>query len=64
MGVKLVIFKDAEPEIGITLEYTAPGTPGRGQGWHGSCTQCGKPMHYWTQERAFEAGQVHVDRCG
>jgi hypothetical protein len=63
MGVKLVVYKDAEPEIGITLEYTAPGTPGKAQGWHGTCTQCGKPMHFWNQEKAFEAGQAHVDQC-
>lgn len=61
MGVKLVIFNDTDPGIGMTLEYTAPGTPGRAQGWHGTCTECGKPVHYWTQEKAFEAGQEHVD---
>jgi hypothetical protein len=61
MGAKLVIFNDADPNIGMTLEYTAPGTPGRARGWHGSCTQCGKPVHYWREEDAFERGQAHVD---
>lgn len=61
MGVKLVIFNDVDPGIGMTLEHTAPGTAGRAQGWHGTCTACGKPVHYWTEEKAFEAGQRHVD---
>jgi hypothetical protein len=63
MGVKLLVFKDAEPEIAVTFEYVAPGTAKRAQGWHGTCTQCGKPMHFWTEGRAMFAGQVHVDRC-
>lgn len=60
---KLVVYKETEPEIGITFEHVAPGTPGEAQGWRGSCTQCGKPMHFWTLERAFSGGQAHVDRC-
>lgn len=63
MGSKLVVFKDAEPEIGITFTYVAPGTPGSAQGWRGECTQCGKPMHFWNAEKAFEQGQQHVDQC-
>lgn len=63
MGFKLVVFKDAEPEIGITFTWTPGGTPGKPLGWTGSCTQCGKPMHFWKQESAVEHGQAHVDRC-
>lgn len=62
MGVKLVVFKDAEPEIGITLEYVAPGTPGKAQGWRGACTECGTPVHYWTEAKAFIGAQEHVDK--
>lgn len=63
MGIKLVVYKDAEPEIGITFDYVAPGTSGEAQGWRGTCTQCGKPMHFWNTERAFSGGQAHVDQC-
>lgn len=64
MGVKLVVFKDAEPEIGITMEYVPEGGDGeRVRGWHGACTQCGKKVHYWTEGRAMFAAQVHVDQC-
>lgn len=64
MGVKLVVFKDSEPEIAITLEYTPEGTPGVALGWRGSCTECGKTVHYWAEEKAFEHGQKHVDGHG
>jgi hypothetical protein len=62
MGCKLVVFKDDEPEIGMTFTYVAPGTPGEAQGWHGECTQCGKRMHFWYEGNAFERGQQHVNR--
>ena len=60
MAARLVIFKDSEPEIGIILEYTPPGT-GKARGWYGACTQCGKKVHYWNEERAFLIAQEHVD---
>lgn len=63
MGIKLVVFKDAEPEIGITLTYVPAGTPGVAQGWRGECTQCGKPVHYWGERAAFQGAQAHVDQC-
>jgi hypothetical protein len=62
MGAKLVVFNDREPDIGITMEYVPPGTPGKAMGWHGVCTECGKPVHFWNQARAFAAGQEHVDQ--
>jgi hypothetical protein len=58
---KLLVQHDEDPEISIILEYVAPGTPGRARGWHGSCTQCGRPMHRWAQGRAVEDAQAHVD---
>ena len=61
MGVKLVVFKDEDPGIAVIFEEVKPGTPGRAQGWHGTCTQCGRPMHRWHQEKAFQDGQAHVD---
>ena len=61
MGVKLVVFKDEDPAIAIVFEHVAPGTPGMAQGWRGPCNQCGKPMHFWTREKAFLGGQAHVD---
>lgn len=51
-----VVFNEVDPCIGITL---SDGGPARGV--TGTCTECGKPMHWWTWERAFERGQAHVD---
>lgn len=62
MGRKLVVFKDDEPEIGITFTYVEPGVLGVAQGWRGTCTECGRPMHFWQAERAFTGGQAHVDQ--
>lgn len=61
MAVKLIIFNDQEPEIGITLDYVPPRTPGVARGWHGACTQCGKKVHYWSEGTAFRRAQEHVD---
>lgn len=61
MGVILVVFNNLEPEIGIVFEQVPEGTPGQAHGWRGSCTQCGKPMHFWKQDKAIEDGQQHVD---
>jgi hypothetical protein len=61
MGVKLVVFNDEDPGVGATFDYVPRGTPGLAHGWRGMCTQCGKPMHFWTQESAFEHGQAHVN---
>lgn len=61
MGVKLVIFNDADPGIAVTLTCVPQGAPGVARGWHGECTQCGKPVHYWTEEKALKHAQEHVD---
>lgn len=58
---KLLVQHDEDPGIAIVLEYVAPGTPGRPQGWFGTCTQCGKKTHWWHQDRAITAAQAHVD---
>lgn len=59
---KIVVQNDTDPSIGIVMEYVAPGTPGRGQGWHGTCTECGWPMHRWVELDAIQGAQAHVDR--
>lgn len=59
---KIIIQHDVDPGIAIVLEHVAPGTPGRAQGYHGSCTECGWPMHRWGQDVALIAAQAHVDR--
>lgn len=56
---KIVIFNQVDPAIGITLEEAdleraLPGVVG-------TCTECGKPMHWWTEEKAIKAAQAHVD---
>lgn len=58
---KIVIFNEVDPAIGITLEEVPPGTPGKAHGVHGSCTECGKPMYWWTEEKAIKAAKAHVD---
>lgn len=60
MGVKLTVFNDLDPGIAVVLQYT-PGGPGTPLGWHGMCTHCGKPVHYWTEEKALKHAQEHVD---
>lgn len=52
---KLVVFNEADPAIGATFET------GAFRGYAGTCTECGKPMHFWTEQRVFELGQAHVD---
>lgn len=61
MGVKLVVFKELEPEIAVVLLHVPEGEPGRAPGWHGKCTECGKPVHFWTEAKAVIACQEHVD---
>lgn len=56
-----MVYKDTEPEIGITFQWVPPGTPGQAHGWRGECTQCGRPMHFWNVARAMDGGQKHVD---
>jgi hypothetical protein len=58
---KIVVHHDVDPGIGITLEEVLPGTPGRARGWHGTCTECGHPMHWWHQDSAIRGAKRHVD---
>jgi hypothetical protein len=59
---RIVIFNQVDPCIGIELEEVPPGTPGRVQGFHGKCTECGWPMHRWDRDKAIAGAQEHVDR--
>lgn len=59
---RLVVQHDVDPAIGIVLEEVPPGTPGRSQGWHGRCTECGRVMHRWTKDDALRDAQAHVDK--
>lgn len=59
---KLIVQHDEDPGIAIVLEEVPEGTPGRAHGYHGTCTECGWPMHRWLQVRAIEGAKEHVDR--
>jgi len=61
MGVKLVVFNDRDPDIGIVFEHIEPGGD-RAQGWCGCCTECGRIMHRWHQDQAMADGQRHVNK--
>lgn len=54
---KVLIQHDKDPGIAIILHEDD-----RLQGFHGSCTECGWPMHKWLLEKAVRAAQGHVDR--
>lgn len=58
---KLVIQHEQDPAIGIVLVEVPPDVLGVAQGWRGTCTECGRKIHRWRQERAIEAAQKHVD---
>lgn len=60
---KLVVQHDGDPAIGIVLEYTEPGTPGKAEGYSGTCTECGWPIHRWQQNvlAVIQDAQAHVD---
>lgn len=59
---RLVIQHDVDPAIGIVLEEVPPGTPGQAQGWHGTCTECGWPLHRWRRDVAIAYAKEHVDQ--
>jgi hypothetical protein len=59
---KVIVQHDEDPAIGMILETVEAGTSGRARGTHGTCTECGWPMHRWDRERAIEDAQAHVDR--
>lgn len=58
---KLLVQHDEDPGIAILLTEVGPEVPGKAQGWHGECTECGKPMHRWHQDRAISDAKTHVD---
>ncbi len=58
---KIVVFNREDPCIGVILETVQPGTPGRARGTYGTCTECGKPIHRWDEDRAVRDAQEHVD---
>lgn len=58
---KIVVHHDVDPGIAIMLEEVPPGTPGRAQGTHGTCTKCGRPMHRWDLYVAIRDAKRHVD---
>lgn len=58
---KLIVQHDEDPGIAIILEALRLDGSGRALGWHGTCTQCGRPMHRWGQWLAIESAKAHVD---
>lgn len=58
---KIVIQNEADPCIAIVLEQVGPGVPGKALGTHGTCTECGWPMHRWELSRAIIDARDHVD---
>lgn len=59
---RIVVQNEVDPGIAIVLEEVAEGTPERAQGWYGECTECGRKMHRWEQNRIVLSAQQHVDR--
>lgn len=58
---KIVVQHDRDPGIAIILEEFPDGAPGVARGTHGTCTECGRPMHRWDRDRAIEDAKRHVD---
>lgn len=60
---KLLSVQEDDPGVAVTMAWTPPGTPGRAQGWYGSCTECGPDWsaHRWTEVAALETAQRHID---
>lgn len=58
---KLVVIHDKDPGISVIFTEVPPGRPETAQGWYGRCTECGRAMHWWHMNTAFEAGRMHVD---
>jgi hypothetical protein len=61
---KLLIVSDEDPGTAVTITEVKPGTPGKAQGYHGTCTECGPDwvMHRWSQEKALEDAHRHIDK--
>lgn len=58
---KLIVQHEVDPGIAIVLTEVLPHHPSLARGWRGQCTECGKTMHRWHQDRAISAAQAHVD---
>jgi len=58
---RFVVFNQVDPCIGIELVTVPEGTPGKARGTHGTCTECGWPMHRWHRDNAIQAARDHVD---
>lgn len=58
---KRVVFNEVDPGIGITLSEWLPANGSAPRGWRGSCTECGKTIHRWDEEKAVRSAQAHVD---
>jgi hypothetical protein len=54
---KIIVHHDTDPGIGIILEPAPHGI----EGWYGKCTECGRSIYQWSQERAIERARRHVD---
>lgn len=58
---KIVVHNEKDPQIAIVLEEVPAGTPGKARGTHGTCTECGWPLHRWERDNAIRAAGDHVD---
>lgn len=60
---KLLVVREDDPGIAVTVTEVQPGVPGRAQGFYGCCTECGPDwvMHRWNKESALASAQFHVD---
>lgn len=58
---KLIVQHEEDPGIAMALTEVLPGHPDLAQGWRGQCTECGRTMHRWHQDKAVKAAQGHVD---
>lgn len=59
---KFVVQNETDPQIAIVLVQIGPDDPEhRALGTHGTCTECGWPVHRWSRDRAISDAQRHVD---
>jgi hypothetical protein len=58
---KLLVQHDTDPGIAVILTEVPPRTPGKAQGCHGTCTECGWTIHRWLTENAIKDAREHVD---
>jgi hypothetical protein len=59
---KIVIQHSEDPGICVILQEVLPGTPGRAQGWCGTCTECGGGVHRWSRDHAIDSAAQHIAR--